>query len=393
MTENGLPQDEPRAPEVALPPADGRRGRSPRLLVAAVAVVAVVAVGGIWAMAGDDGGGSRKVSAEKGAGSSGGTTSPWGRRWSLRSIEGDGAPELPEPGRTGPLELDLSVEGRVAYNGCNGAAGTGRIERSTLVLDDDGLMSTLVACEGANGKLLMAYDEWMRHLLSSEPTIDMTESTLVVSSAKAKATFGDPRTPPTTTIPSEDPDCPVASPEPSAGPRDEAADTVIPAPGCTPDGPIGGDPGVVPPTLPGPTIVPGPDGGGSPGSPGADDIFGSVWEVTRVEVDGNDRPLYASHIGDPLMLDTANGTRVSFTGCNGGSGEARLDGDRLVVTDIAATRRGCVGAEGEALMAQDVWMAELLESGPTVSIEGDTLTLTTDTTVLTATRPVALPTS
>ena len=116
-------------------------------------------------------------------------------------------------------------------------------------------------------------------------------------------------------------------------------------------------------------------------SPAAAAFWGHRWQVeTRSE-----RPNQASTFDGPdgrYVLDTTQQGRVSFTGCNGGSGSASVDGERLVVGDIASTEMACVDADGAALMAFDTWMTTFLSSGPTISVDGNRLTLTSDASQL-----------
>ena len=66
-------------------------------------------------------------------------------------------------------------------------------------------------------------------------------------------------------------------------------------------------------------------------------------------------------------------------GCNTHDGVYGIDGDTLVVTSISSTEMGC----DAPLQAQDEWLREFLRSGPSVRLEGDTLTLRGGTATLT----------
>jgi len=66
-------------------------------------------------------------------------------------------------------------------------------------------------------------------------------------------------------------------------------------------------------------------------------------------------------------------------GCNTHGGSYGIEGDTFVVTSISATEMGC----DVALHAQDEWLREFLRSGPSVRLEGDTLTLRGGTATLT----------
>jgi heat shock protein HslJ len=77
------------------------------------------------------------------------------------------------------------------------------------------------------------------------------------------------------------------------------------------------------------------------------------------------------------------GTQLTFTfeadrfsvsgGCNQLMSGWVLEGDVLVVEDLASTMMAC---EPAALMDLDTWVSALLASDPTVALDGDTLTLT-----------------
>ena len=85
--------------------------------------------------------------------------------------------------------------------------------------------------------------------------------------------------------------------------------------------------------------------------------------------------------GSQIQL-TFDGTTIAAAGgCNQISSSWSLDGGVLVVAQPAMTMMAC---EPAALMDQDTWLTALLTSKPTVSVDGDTLTITaTDGTVVT----------
>ncbi|HEU4841352.1 MAG TPA: META domain-containing protein, partial [Ilumatobacteraceae bacterium] len=93
------------------------------------------------------------------------------------------------------------------------------------------------------------------------------------------------------------------------------------------------------------------------------------------------------------------GTRITLTfdgdlvaasaGCNNLSSTWTLEGDVLVVPDMATTEMAC---EPSTLMDQDRWLAAVLTSRPTVTLTGPDLTLTAEGAVVTLTdREVADP--
>jgi heat shock protein HslJ len=90
--------------------------------------------------------------------------------------------------------------------------------------------------------------------------------------------------------------------------------------------------------------------------------------------------------GEPRELEPDTRIRLSFTageltaaaGCNTMGGEYRLDDGVLVVSALRMTMIGCP----DPLAKQDTWLSGLLESGPSVLIDGDELTLTSRTTTI-----------
>jgi heat shock protein HslJ len=91
------------------------------------------------------------------------------------------------------------------------------------------------------------------------------------------------------------------------------------------------------------------------------------------------------------------GTRVAITfgddgrlsvsaGCNTMGGSYRIDGGRLRVTGGATTEMGCEAPR----QAQDEWLFAFIGSGPTATLQGDVLTMTSrDSTIRLLDREVA----
>lgn len=97
---------------------------------------------------------------------------------------------------------------------------------------------------------------------------------------------------------------------------------------------------------------------------------------TEVREGDAPRPLVE---GTQIQLSLADGRIHASLGCNSLSGAYRLEGGVLVLEDgLAMTEMGC----DPPRHAQDEWFAELLGSRPTVDVEGETLTLTADDTVV-----------
>lgn len=78
--------------------------------------------------------------------------------------------------------------------------------------------------------------------------------------------------------------------------------------------------------------------------------------------------------GSQIRVDF-DGVRFGATGgCNSLGGSTwRIENDRLLVDSLGMTEIACE----QALMDQDAWLVALLEAGPTIALDGDTLTLTT----------------
>jgi heat shock protein HslJ len=108
-------------------------------------------------------------------------------------------------------------------------------------------------------------------------------------------------------------------------------------------------------------------------------------------------------VGDQVMQDDApyplvKGSQIRLTfdedtigasaGCNSMGGDASWSTGTLVVDTLATTEMAC----DDALMDQDVWLADLLGSEPTLLLADDTLTLTGGgTVVVLSDEEVAVP--
>ncbi len=106
---------------------------------------------------------------------------------------------------------------------------------------------------------------------------------------------------------------------------------------------------------------------GSPGNtPGRQGLEGRTFLATA----SDGRALVA---GSRVRLSFQGGQIGANGGCNSMSGPYAIDGDRLVVRQLATTEMAC----GKLLMDQDRWLADLLD-GATIALAGDTLTLSKD---------------
>ncbi|MEZ5178139.1 MAG: META domain-containing protein [Acidimicrobiales bacterium] len=312
-------------PEVSSPdPAPGDPpagpGRRPILLAAlGVAVLLVVVLVAI-AVTGDD------DDDDVSTGPVAEAVPFWGTTWRIVTITkggDDATPDLPE----GKDLLDASEEGRISFTGCNGGSGAASLDGAELVVDE--MMQTQMACMDDDGQVLMDHDAFMVEFLRGRPTVAIEGDRLVLTGADATITLeavGDASSATSTTAASADPDAPVST---EAGP------------------------------------------------------WGSTWTITAISSGGNAVDVVDTPSGDAPVIDLTSEGTVSYTGCNGGRGEANYGAGKLAVGPIMSTKKAC---EDAGLMAQDDFLSSLLTSVPEVSIEGDTLTLTADQDQVVATR-------
>jgi heat shock protein HslJ len=83
--------------------------------------------------------------------------------------------------------------------------------------------------------------------------------------------------------------------------------------------------------------------------------------------------------GSQIRLTFNDSLSVS-SGCNYLDFNYWLDGDRVMISGWGSTAMACKPA---ALMEQEDWLASFLTAGPTVALDGDTLTLTGHAVVIT----------
>src|SRR5689334_11260610 len=102
-------------------------------------------------------------------------------------------------------------------------------------------------------------------------------------------------------------------------------------------------------------------------------LWGRTFLSTTVTEKGQDRPLVPD---TRLTLTFQDGNVSAHAGCNHMTGGVDVDGERLVVERLAATRMAC----DAPLMEQDAWLAEFLSDGPTWRLDGDDLVLSTGDT-------------
>lgn len=115
--------------------------------------------------------------------------------------------------------------------------------------------------------------------------------------------------------------------------------------------------------------------------------------------DVDDRTFLSTEVtrdGESHALVDGSRVRISFAddqvsvqaGCNTLFGGYAVQGGVLSVNGMGGTQMGCP----PELVAQDAWLVRLLEAGPSVEVQDDTLTLTGNATVITfVDREVADP--
>jgi heat shock protein HslJ len=120
------------------------------------------------------------------------------------------------------------------------------------------------------------------------------------------------------------------------------------------------------------------------GNPPAAEDSGGLEGRTFLATDAFGRALVP---GSEVRISFADGQIGASGGCNSMGGPYTIDGDHLVVRQLAMTEMACE----PRLMDQDAWLASLLD-GATIRLDGDTLTLSNDGAALTLVdREVADP--
>ncbi|MDQ4133522.1 MAG: META domain-containing protein [Actinomycetota bacterium] len=110
--------------------------------------------------------------------------------------------------------------------------------------------------------------------------------------------------------------------------------------------------------------------------PGSGSLQGRTFVSRSVMERGQCRALVA---GTEIRLTFHDdGRLIASAGCNTMSGPVATESERLVISDLATTEMGC----DPARHAQDEWLAGVLTSRPTYSLESDRLTITTGDTVV-----------
>lgn len=83
--------------------------------------------------------------------------------------------------------------------------------------------------------------------------------------------------------------------------------------------------------------------------------------------------------GTQVSLSFADGSVAALAGCNTMTGGYTIEGDSLAVATMVQTLMAC----DPDTAAQDLWVSELLQGDPTISLDGDELTLAAGDVTLT----------
>ncbi|MCC8166332.1 MAG: META domain-containing protein [Planctomycetes bacterium] len=110
-----------------------------------------------------------------------------------------------------------------------------------------------------------------------------------------------------------------------------------------------------------------PDASAGTGTVGADDLMGRTFILARV-----DGQPFRSGMGRQPSISFASDMRVSGSACNQYSGPGELEDGVLTVANAASTMMLCVD---QALSAFERDFHQMLRDGATVSLDGETLTL------------------
>lgn len=76
-----------------------------------------------------------------------------------------------------PVEIEVDGSSMTVRTGCNGGSSVVDVDESRLVLEGDGLMSTLMACETP----LMDQERWVVEMLTSTPRLDRSGPSLFLT--------------------------------------------------------------------------------------------------------------------------------------------------------------------------------------------------------------------
>ncbi|WP_147144611.1 META domain-containing protein [Stackebrandtia albiflava] len=100
-------------------------------------------------------------------------------------------------------------------------------------------------------------------------------------------------------------------------------------------------------------------------------LWGRSFVAQRVTGDAETESLLA---GTEFTVSFDDGSIGAVADCNHMGGTVEPDGGRLAVTELFSTEMACE----EPAMAVDTWLIGFLESAPEYTLDGDTLTLTSE---------------
>jgi heat shock protein HslJ len=128
-------------------------------------------------------------------------------------------------------------------------------------------------------------------------------------------------------------------------------------------------------TAPGTTGSGATSGAGIPATPG--DLDGRTLVASGVTEDGADRPLVE---GTELQVSFEEPGNIGVTaGCNSMFGAYTLEDGTLTAPNLASTMMACE----QERMDQDAWISALLGEGVDVAVDGEAVTFTSGSTVIT----------
>ena len=117
-------------------------------------------------------------------------------------------------------------------------------------------------------------------------------------------------------------------------------------------------------------------GGGSAAEPDPAALYGKEFTVTAMTIGGQ---ALAPVAGSTIVITTLEDSISANAGCNTMNGEATYTSSQISVGPIAMTMMACE----PALMDQDAVIAAFLEGDPLWALDGQVLTLTSGSDVLT----------
>jgi heat shock protein HslJ len=125
-----------------------------------------------------------------------------------------------------------------------------------------------------------------------------------------------------------------------------------------------------------PATSPAPTNSAQPSATASGSLDGRQFVSVLVTENGKSKVLVP---GTKVRLGFSDGMISVSAGCNSMSGDYSVADGKLVVGSMATTDMGCQAN----LMGQDQWLATFLGKKPTVSVDGNNLVLTSETTEVT----------